>query len=417
MTSAPNRLPQLSGNRWLVFLLITLIVGACSPKVRWVSHPAGKPVDTVKRQPVVVAPPKAKPGVQKQSVISLLLPFGLDHIGPGLGYTDVSLRKARIAADYYRGFKLALDSLTFYGYNYKLQVYDSRDDAAQAHSLAYNQQIRASDLIVGPVFPEGLKALTSVLTSPRKAIVSPLSPEAPGVFSNQNLVTMNPPLEFHAWCAGLYVYEHMKPQKVFILRSGYSGENDYINLFKHTIDTLSKHHIKVIQLTVKRGQLAPLIAQLSKTQQNVFFVPSTDEPFLLVTLRSLDTLANKYPVTLFGHPSWEHFTFLKAELLQHLKTHITSEGSVDYKSEATITFIRNYRAAYHTEPSDYSIKGFDEGMYFGQLLATTGVKDLDQKPYGGLHGKFNFAKIPGQGWVNSHVNLLLYSNFELKPVE
>src|SRR5271156_6756336 len=112
MISAPNRLPPLSGNRWLLYVIIALITGACSPKIRPVQAPVEQ--KSPEKPPVTIAPPK--PQAPKVSVISLLLPLGLDHIGTGSPYNETTLREARIAADYYRGFKLALDSLTFYGY-------------------------------------------------------------------------------------------------------------------------------------------------------------------------------------------------------------------------------------------------------------------------------------------------------------
>jgi hypothetical protein len=415
MTSVPNRLQLLNGNRWLLFLLIALIFNACSPKVRWVSTPVRKPVDTVSAIPRRVPPPIV--AAPKVSVISLLLPFGLDHIGPGASYTPVSLKKARVAADYYRGFKLALDSLTYYGYNYKLQVYDSKDEPAQAHKLAYNPQIRGSDLIIGPVFPDDIKAFTSVLFSARKPIVSPLSPESPLTFKNQNLVTVNPPLYYHAWCAAQFINDKIKPQKIFILKSGYTTDDEYIIPFTKTIDSLGNNRIKIIAVAIKHGQLMPLIAQLSKTKQNVFIIPSTNEAFLSLTLKSLDTLARHYPVILFGHPSWQHFAFLNGQMLQRLKTHITSADNVDYKSSETATFIRNYRNTWHAEPTAYAVKGFDEGLYFGQLLATNNLKNMAQTNFTGLHNNFHFEKKPGLGWVNTHVYLLLYTNFDLKQVQ
>ena len=412
MTSVRNRLLPLSGNRWLIGLFTVLAIGACSPKTRWVSKPVNKPTESI------TPPPEPKPvvlPVPKVSVISLILPFGLNHIGPGQSYTPISLKEARIAADYYRGFKLALDSLTFYGYNYKLQLFDSRDNGSQAHSLAYNPKVRASDLIIGPVFPEDVKSFTSVLTSARKPIVSPLSPESPSVFKNQNLVTVNPPLEYHAWATARYINDRVKPQKVFILTSGFSEDNKYIIPFKKALDSLSSKHIKIVTITIVRGQLSSLLPQLLKDKQNIFIVPSTNQAFLTVTLHSLDSLNARYPVTLFGHPSWEHFLFLKPKQLQRLRTHITSADNVDYHSAETINFIRNYRNTWHTEPSAYALKGFDEGLYFGRLLAENSLKNMAD--FNGLHNSFHFQKIAGQGWVNTHVKLLMYSNFELKTVE
>ena len=412
MISVQNHRPLLSGNKWLLYLWITLVAAACSPKLQPVQAPV-KPAE----KPVVKAPQPPVKATPKVATISLLLPFELDYLKTG--YSTTALKQANIAVDYYQGFKLALDSLTVQGYNYKLQVYDTRDLPSQSHALAYNPEIRASDLIVGPVFPDGIKSFTSVLTSARKPILSPLASASPSTFKNQNLVTAMPPLEYHAWAAADYIVNDIKAKKVFILKSGYSVDNEYITPFKKGIDSLSKKRIKTIPHTVVRGNLTALVPQLSLTDQNVFVIPSTNEAFLLVTLRTLDSLSKKYPVTVFGHPSWEGLSFLKTELLQSLKTHITSADNIDYKAATTQNFIRNYRKAFKAEPSAYSIKGFDEGLYFGDLLGkdNDGLKNLAQNEYTGLHNSFRFVKKPGLGWVNTHVNVLKYSNFALKKVK
>ncbi|TWJ04368.1 ABC-type branched-subunit amino acid transport system substrate-binding protein [Mucilaginibacter frigoritolerans] len=416
MISAQNRLLLLSGNRWFLFLTLALLTAACSPKVLPVANQpvksAPKPVENQPAKPIVV-----KPVAPKVSTISLLLPFGLDHLAPGANYTSVSLKEADIALGYYRGFKLALDSLTAAGYNYKLQVYDSRDQNAQVHSLAFNPAIKNSDLIVGPVFPDDIKAFTAAYTNGKQPIVSPLSPASPATFKNPELITIIPPLEYHAWSAARYISNKLHPDKIFILRSGFSEENEYIGPFKRAIDSLGKRHIKVVELTVIHGQLGPIINQLNPGGKNVFIVPATDQRFLTTTLRALDSLNKSYPVTVFGHPSWVNFTFLKAELLQRLDTHITSSDHVDYKAENTIAFVRQYRNVYHTEPTNYAIKGFDEGLYLGKLLANDSINGLSKADFTGLHNDFEFQKKPGIGWINTHVNIYKYANFELKKVE
>jgi hypothetical protein len=174
----------------------------------------------------------------------------------------------------------------------------------------------------------------------------------------------------------------------------------------------------VIEVTVVRGNLSALLPQLSLTEQNIFVVPSTDQQFLQVTLRSLDMLAKQhYPVTLFGHPNWEDADYLKPELLQRLNTYISSGDKVNYKSAAVIKFIKDFRKAYHAEPHEYAIKGYDEGMYFGRLASTGGQSFPNLPDYEGLHNTFHFVKLAGLGYVNTHVKLYKFANFELKPVE
>jgi ABC-type branched-subunit amino acid transport system substrate-binding protein len=417
MTSVRNHLPPLSGNKWFI-LVLALVVGACSPKVRTVPV-AAKPAPT---SPVVKPekpiPPPVKPPEPKFSVVSLILPLGLDKLAPGQSYSAGDLSKANMSAEYYQGFKLALDSVAGLGANFKLQVFDSKDDAA-IHSLAQNPQIKNGDLIVGPIFPEDIRLFAAMFNYSRKPIVSPLSPASPTLFNNQNIVTMTPPLEYHAKGAATYIVNKLRPKKVFILNSGFSDEKLYNGPFKRTIDSLSKRKIQVVPFTVVRGNLTPLVAQLNNKVENVFMVSSTQQAFLMVTLKSLDTLSRKFPVTLFGHPNWEKFAFLKANLLQRLKTHITSTDKIDYKSADVNAFIRMYRKAYHTDPTDFAIKGFDEGLYFGQLLAREddSYRRVEQNDFTGLHNSFHFEKKPGQGWVNTHVDILRYQDFELKPVQ
>jgi Periplasmic binding protein len=417
MTSVRNHRPLLSGNKWLFFVGLAFMAIACSPKIRPVSAP-------VKTEPAAKNEPEKVPAktISAQAAsIAMLLPFSLDNLSGGTQYTSGALSRANLSLDYYQGFKLALDSLTGKGYSYKLQVYDTKDQPSRAHDLGYVPAIRTSDLVVGPIFPDDIHAFSEVLTGSGKSIpiVSPLSPASPATTKDQNLVTVATPLEYHARAAAQYINDHYKPKKIFILKSGFSQDNNYITPFKKGIDSLSKRKTIIVAPTIVRGNLNGLIPQLSLTEENIFVIPATNQPFLMVTLRSLDTLAKKYPITLFGHPSWEKFSYLKPDMLHGLKTHITSTDRVDYKSAEIVAFVHIYRKAYHSEPTHYALMGFDEGMYFGNLLGENKdeLTKLDRNDFKGLLNQYHFVKKPGLGWINTHVNVLQYGNFELKKVE
>ncbi len=417
MISARNHQQPLSGSKWWLIVWFGLLLAACSPKLQ---QPTAKPQPTAPVVETKPVKPVEKPVVVPPVVhnIALLLPFDLDKLDLSSSANNQNLSQATLAADYYQGFKFALDSLTAKGYNYKLQVFDSRGEASEGHSLALNPKVRSSDLIVGPVFPEILKPFTATLGI-SKPIVSPLSPAPASDYKNPNLITAIPPLEYHAIYVAKYIVQKIKPVRIFVLRSGYSEENKFILPFAHAVDTISKKYITVVNFSVIHGNLDALIPQLSHTSENIFVVPATDEPFLIVTLASLGKLAQNYPITLFGHPNWAKVTFLQPDLLQHLKTHITTSDKVDYKSSAVTSFIRNYKKVNHIEPGEYAIKGFDQGYYFGSLISTNpnAFKRLDTVAYKGLLNDFNFKRSEGNGWINTNVRMLQYQNFELKPVQ
>jgi hypothetical protein len=233
------------------------------------------------------------------------------------------------------------------------------------------------------------------------------------------LITATPPLEYHAATAAKFIQTRLAPEKIFVLRSGYSEEAEYIVPFKNTIDTLSKGRTTLVQATIVRGNLKALLTQFSTSSPNIILMPSTNQAFLTVTLRTLDSVAKKYPVILFGHPNWEKYSFLKTELLMRLRTHITLADKIDYKAAATVNLMRAYRKAYKASAGEYAIKGFDEGMYFGRLLGanqgeTKGITNTD---FTGLHNDFHFIKKPGLGYINTHVNVMDYRYYELRKVE
>lgn len=349
--------------------------------------------------------------------IALLLPFSLDPVGSVISTQNQI--KTNIAIDFYEGFKLALDSLAGSGQSYKLTVLDTRDEETQAQNLALNPSVRKSNLIVGPVFPAGVQAFSAKISSLHKPVVSPLSAASPATYNNPSLITLTPPLEFHAMRVAQYIQENINPKTVYILRSGFSEENKYILPFKKTLDSLSRKRIKIVDVTISKGDFTPLLPLLSKTSENIFVVPSTQRSFLKVTLDALDKLADTYPIQLFGHPSWNKATYLRPETLEKMHTFITSAYRVNYKSAEMAAFVKSFRKAYHAEPNEYAIKGFDTGLYFGKLTAnpSTDYNHLQEMPFDALHNRFEFVQKKGYGWINRYVELLQYEDYTLKPVK
>ena len=404
-----------------MLFLPAIFLAACSPKVRpVVQAPVAKteePKPAVKKTDSVKVAEKTPVKTARIPSIALLLPFSLDPVGSVVSTQNQI--KNNIAVDFYEGFKLALDSLTGSGQSFKLTVLDTKDEQTQAQNLALNPAVRKSDLIVGPVFPAGVQAFSARISGLHKPVVSPLSAASPATYNNPSLITLTPPLEFHAMRVAQYIQENIRPKTAYILRSGFSEENKYILPFKKMLDSLSKKRIKIVDVTISKGDFTALLPTLSKTSENVFVVPSTQRSFLKVTLDAMDKLSDTYPIQLFGHPNWNKATYLKPETLEKLHTIITSAYQINYKSPEMVAFIKSFRKTYHTEPTEYAIKGFDTGFYFGKILAdpSADFNHLQNIPADTLHNRFEFVQKKGYGWINSYVELLQYQDYSLKPVK
>lgn len=419
-TLALNRQRLLSGNNFFLLISFLLFLGACSPKV---IAPAKPPV----MPPVVVKPvekpveetPKSLPittePIKPQMLISLVLPFGLDKIEISTA-TLQQIAKANMALDYYLGFKMALDSVAvLQGGNFKLQVFDSTDDVKKVNALIQKQEIKNSDLIVGPVFPNSIKAFSSLSKSLKIPLVSPLAPSNPNTFNNPYLLTVNNTLNQHAFVAAAFIKNTLNPKKVLLIRSGQADEFKYANPFKKGIDSLAKG-LNFAEVGIKAIGYQNISLYLSPTGLNVIVLPATNETFLETVFKELDKLSLTFKIAVIGHPNWEKATFLNIETLQRLNTYITSSYSVDYKNFETNTFVKHFRNNNNQEPSEYAFKGFDTGFYLANLMVKEGKNyflALDKNQYKGLHTQFDFIKNNQFGYFNGNVMVLKYEDFEL----
>lgn len=421
MISVLNRPQLLSGNKIFFGLIFLLILGACSPKTIPVTpKPTIARTDTsTKEKPVEEKKPViAKPAETLEMVISLLIPFELGTIN----YQTASLKdleKAQIAIDFYQGFKMAVDSVAkTASINYKLQVYDSKDDPSKLGELAGKAGVKKSDLIVGPVFPNGIKTFATYSKAMKKPVVSPLAASDPDVFNNPYLITINNGIDLHAFKAVIFIKNQLKPKKVILIRSGQADEYKYAIPFKKGMDSLAKE-TPLAEIGIKAVGYENVYKSLNPAGLNVIILPATDKVFLQTLFKELDKLRDNFQIAVIGHPGWEKASFLEAKLLERCNTYITSSYKIDYKATRNLDFIKCYRSQFSLEPSEYAFKGFDIGFYFAKLMNEKGkdfLSEITKQSFDGLHNNFTFVKHPQFGYYNNNLMILKYQLGQLKKV-
>lgn len=414
MILVPSRLLRSNGSRYLLILSILVAVSGCSKKI----IPA-KP-GTVKTTPVV-KPREEVPPVKRDidHSIALLLPFELNTIDLRTAGTE-EIRKTDLAVDFYQGFKLALDSLSRNGHNYKLQVLDTQDQEARIVNLATAASVKENEIIVGPIFPDAIGAFSDFFVkSATKLIVSPLAASMPSQFDNPNLVTVNNSVDQHGWKIADYITKNYKPEQVNIvlINTKKSDDEKFAAPVRKFIAELSNGKFVVVE----RPTGINLQSYLSTSKNNLVILSSDDRMFIVPIIDRLSKLSNEnYRVELFGHPNWVKADFLDGSKMQTLKTKLSSSYYVNYKTDKVRHFVARYRDEYGFEPSEYSFKGFDIGYYFGSMLQKYG-KDyaghLTQESYTGLHNSFRFTKDARSGYRNTELMMLTYRALELQMIK
>lgn len=396
---------------WLPVLLM-LVLGACSPKVRTPKPETSKPAEKEK--------PADKKPVKKftQASVSLLVPFKLDELNLKTA-TKADIEKYAMPIDFYQGFKLGLDSAAAQGLNFKLNVFDTQDDNAHISTLYKNERFKQSNLIIGPVFPEGLKFIANYAKENNATVVSPLAATDPGEFNNPNLVSVVNNIGLHAKKIGTYIAKNFNPANtiVVLINPKKTEDEAFAAPIRNYFQTNGKFIVQ------EYASAYTFETKMIKGKQYVVVVTSSDRAFVLPTVEKLYKLKNLptggYAINLFGHPNWVKQNY-PAEKLQDLNTIISSSYKIDYKSSAVITFIKKYRYKYGFEPGEYAFKGFDIGYYFGKLLVNYGEDYRDylvKDKYRGLQNSFSFIHDEKLGYINTSLMLLKYKNFALNIVE
>jgi len=411
MILVQNHLRQLSGNKIGYLIFICFFLAACSPRVGTNKLPKSA---TEKKEEKPVAQPDKK---ITEANISLLIPFNLNKSKIG-SMSKAEMEKSAMAIDFYQGFTLGIDSAASTGMNFHVNVLDTRDNSIQITSLINSGRLSSSHLIVGPVFPDGIKFMTNYSIANNIPVVSPLAATNPDEFNNPNLISIVNNIQLHAARIGEYIVKSYDPSKTtIVLISTKKSDDEVLGAPLRTFFQQGKGNRFTFE---EYSSVYTMEMKMIPGKQYLVLVSSSDKQFVMPTLDKLAKMKNNgSQVELFGHPNWIKQDY-NTDKLQALHTRITSSYTVDYKSRDVISFVKKYRKAYNFEPGEYAFKGFDIGFYFGKMLAEHGagyVKYLRQEKYKGLHNSFEFIRDQKVGYFNTSLSLLEYKNYALNPVE
>lgn len=396
------------------FLVVCSIFLACSPKLRKVAVP-----------PVKTIPKENKPKVEEKPVskfteagISVLIPFNLNRLNLATA-TKAQVERADMAIDFYQGVTMGIDSAASFGLDFKVNVYDTRDDNSQLNLLTAKEGLKNSNLIIGPVFPEGVKYLSNFVISNDIPIVSPLAASKPSEFNNPKLISIVNNINQHGEKIAGYIGSKFQPSTgiVVLINSKKTEDEEFAAPIREFLK--QKYPNLIVQEFTSAYAFE---TRMIKGKKYAIVVCSADMGFVTPTIDKLYKLAklkaSDYELNLFGHPNWIKQNY-RTEQLQGLNAIISTSYFVNYKEANVVNFIKKYRTTFNYDASEYAIKGFDIGFYFGKLIAKHGKNYMDfitKDKYKGLHNSFSFAFDPLYGFYNKELMLLQYRNLNLNLI-
>ena len=362
------------------------------------------------------ANPKVKANMQPANVkrVSFVLPFRVNSIQVGnIADIKTKLQKERmtaVAADFYSGALIALDSLQKMGFALTVNVYDSNGSVQGVKAISSSEALKNSQVIIGPFAPSAFNALSDVITDNNTAILAPLSNK--NIDLRPNVFQTVPTIEVQQNSMISFVYQKYPDANIVLLSDAKSKDMNE-KLQSSFLQAKSVDNIQGIQKA------------LVKEATNIVFVSSDDVVFLSDAIRILYNIAgisgknknyNIIMATLDKGDAYDHNSISNSQL-SALK--FTYPAANRYAGE-TNTFINKYFKTYKMSPSKYAFRGFDLTMDAVLRTSLSGnfAKEANIGETSYQENKFQYIKNPskGGGYENRAVYILRYEDLQISEI-
>jgi ABC-type branched-subunit amino acid transport system substrate-binding protein len=355
--------------------------------------------------------------------VSFVLPFSVDEaeLYKLMGEDKITGYQPLASLEFYEGALLALDTLEKLGYRLNIQVYNSLRDSLSTSLLLQKEEFKKTDLIIGPIFNDGLKAAVPIAAKNEVFLVSPLSPTNTFTDSNKYFIMANPPIESQLSGMIDYVLDNNAAANFIVVY-----RNDKPNELKIATD------FKKVFEQQKAGSTATLkevsnyagVADNLSPNANFVFVTGNDELYINGLIRDLSKISRSQDVTLIGLQNVLSLESVSLDYFENLRFQYPTGYWVDQNLPQVKEFNTAFEAKYATRPSDYAYRGYDIMMYFGTMLHTYGpdlsmsggkvnptlrylMYPLEFKPLKLSNGSINFIE-------NSKITILKYEGYRFQ---
>jgi len=350
--------------------------------------------------------------------IAVMLPFHLDKVIR----TDTSnnsverIKKDKvlqISLDFYSGVLMAIDSAKTLGISTNLRTYDTQQSTGKVHAIINSNDFSDVDVVIGPLLQSTVEAAASALQFKQVPVISPLTKRQVGSLSN--FLQARPSDEMLSDAMISYISENSAGKNIVIIADASSAakKQRLMSAFPsaRTVNPKEGSFIDQNELT----------AALVEGQPNWIILEASKIGVLSNTTSYLNSLADKYKITLFTTDKNNSFDSdnISNNHLSKLNFHFPSVDRLA-SSENNSAMIRKYQKKYGVVPNTYTIRGFD--VTYDILLRLASADDLyssisENGTTQYIENKFDYEVKPTGGYQNKAVYILAYDkNLNLKVI-
>jgi ABC-type branched-subunit amino acid transport system substrate-binding protein len=434
MTSVLNHRLLLSGNKWLVIILIHIGLGSCGASRQAqelytpiVTTPVEKRAETaVVEEKKSAETPKEKvkekeqkslsskelklrykqfdvpPNIRKDTyTIAMLLPFRLNTIPDNVAdpRSVTFSTPTKIAAEFYQGAQKALDSLaTMKNVNLKVHIIDLDTDTISGRQVLNSPPFPNVDVMIGPVYNNNLRIFSQYASQRQIPVFSPMSSSSTITEGNPYYFSANATARTHFYTILNNILQAEPSANIWLLRAKASETEDadvVKSVFEEDFAPLYPA-ARLTEIVFKATDSLQFANKFIASRNNHLIIPAYTEPFTYKAIGMLTAVDSMVPVRIYGTPKWKEFKTEIFTLFPYVSFFITSSYHFNTSSIYGTAFRDEYKEINRRDASEYTLQGYDLTWYIGNLLAGGGIFNgiLQGKPVGGLlQTEYSFAPV------------------------
>ena len=309
--------------------------------------------------------------------------------------------------EFYQGFLLGLDSVkTKSGYSMNVCLYNTARDAEKIREITESDAFRNTDLIIGPVYEEGLYPVIRFAEEHNVPVVSPLA-NITGM--NSDVLFQMAPDPAHKWeKAAELVNGDRQVTLIYTESTDKEFEKEILTLLGDS--DYKKHTYKYVHPSARTnsnsGDLTPL---LDNGADNVFIVMSDNEvdvDRILAAIASADTNISSRGRTaprfvVLGNTRWNRMNNIDRTMFFKDRVIFISTYHAKRDSQTILDFDSAYIRSFGSLPTLFSYRGYDAAVIFCPAMYNDIEYDMEGRSYAPLQTSYLF----GQGEErHNHVN-------------
>jgi ABC-type branched-subunit amino acid transport system substrate-binding protein/DNA-binding SARP family transcriptional activator len=313
--------------------------------------------------------------------VSVLMPFMVNTLDP-----TPSRKRNQIVLDFYEGMRLAADTLQKQGIKISLRAYDTQRRVEKIKALLDTDELKSSDLLVGPFFQEENGVIQEFSQANKINIFNPLSQSIDQVEENPFGFLYQASTETLGQKSGSFLADYVN-KKVTMVYYGTSKRDStlaanfkavaesrgvkIVSYKRVTRDAYNSIMTTLATPTEFDDYKYPKQFSLKKDSIGSIFVASDDPLIYNKVLSAVETRGDS--IVVLGSEAWLDQAAVDLEKYQILPVVLAAQNFAVSSNPYYQAFIKSYNRVFGKVPSTYARMGYEFMLFAGHQLKENGV--------------------------------------------